>query len=659
MGTRERGVLTVLFMHAGHWNVASDLMLPTTQYRFQEWREAKQAMSRLGEAPETAGVPPADESAPQEALPAKPEADKGASSPQWVLETTQGILEHIHTSRLQALYEMGSMCELDRTLSRALMAEFARVQLVMGKDLTKSLIALCLELENTSQAFLSDISKVLNLQPTDPAAHEVKAHLHRFHQVLTIKMHLPLLELQAAWEELEVFLQQCLQEIGSQTETRELMERLTGRMTSHTSKVQELVSLPALAHEEVALRVVVGQAATPSLDTNVFTGILEGLIGRLGLSPPSTTGPPVSAREGISQQWASTIREAVLKTEGRAFHARLVTPDILPPGLWLDQDLGLDSGELDVMVPVLTPALLSGLSANIVGLERPAASPLLASLEVKDSAKGFEGGPPVSGAPGPSHDVGLNLPVPDSMDDVIKYETYSRETSQQDSPIPDVNPDNISEIIIDDSDDLDKTIEDLQPPVAEPTPSKKRGRDEPASSSSPSKKCTTQESTTAAPLEDDLPSGVRSADILPKQYDTLCSDHPWVHQVRCSLLDLEVGTIASREDTDSSEQFVPQATCKESEPPDVITEHWLPVLWEEGLLMECPPDQFTMKAGWVPLYTPDSLTKYLPAALSAFSGAAPPSLSAVVPPQHTGNLDREFLLTNFLLDLFIYGACNI
>ena len=159
------------------------------------------------EAPEAAEVPPADESSPQEALPAKPEANKGASSPQWVLETTQGILVHIHASRLQALYKMGSTCELNRTLSHALMAEFARIQLVMGKDLTKCLIALRLELENTSQAFLSDISKVLNLQPTDPVAYEVKAHLHRFHQALTIKMHLPLLELQAAREELEVFLQ--------------------------------------------------------------------------------------------------------------------------------------------------------------------------------------------------------------------------------------------------------------------------------------------------------------------------------------------------------------------------------------------------------------------------------------------------------------------
>ena len=183
--------------------------------------------------------------------------------------------------------------------------------------------------------------------------------------------------------------------------------------------------------------------------------------------------------------------------------------------------------------------------------------------------------------------------------------------------------------------------------MTKPTPSKKRGRDEPASSSSPSKKRAPQEPTTATPLEDDLPSGVRLVDILPKQYDTLSSDHPWVHKVRCNLLGLEVGTILSQEDIDSSERFVPRAACKESEPPEVITEHWLPVLWEEGLLLECPPDQFTTKTGWVPLYTPDSLTKYLPAALSAFSGAAPPSLSAVVPLQHTGNLDREFLLMNF------------
>ena len=299
------------------------------------------------------------------------------------------------------------------------------------------------------------------------------------------------------------------------------------------------------------------------------------------------------------------------------------------------------------MAPVLTPALLSGLAGNIGMLERPRGSPLSASFEAKGSVKGFARGPPKSGTPGPSHEVGLNLQIPDSMDDILKYESYSREMSQQDSPVPDVNPEDIAEIIIDDNDDLDKTIEELQASVVEPAPSKKRGWDEPASSSSPSKKRAMQEGEASAPpLEDDLPKGLRPEDILPKWYNTLCSYHPWVHKVRCSLLGLEAGTMPSREHIDSSQWFIPRAACKDSEPPDVITEHWLPVLWE-GLLMECPPDQFTMKPGWVPLYTPDSLTKNLPVALSAFSGAAPPSLLPVVPPQNMGGLDREFLLMNF------------
>ena len=126
------------------------------------------------------------------------------------------------------------------------------------------------------------------------------------------------------------------------------------------------------------------------------------------------------------------------------------------------------------MAPVLTPALLSGLAGNIVGLERPGVSPLLASFEVKGRAKGFTRELPKSGAPRPSHEVGLDLQIPDSMDDVLKYEPYSWEMSQQDSPEPDVNPEDISEIIIDDSDDLDKTIEALQAPIVEPAPSKKQ-----------------------------------------------------------------------------------------------------------------------------------------------------------------------------------------
>ena len=121
-------------------------------------------------------------------------------------------------------------------------------------------------------------------------------------------------------------------------------------------------------------------------------------------------------------------------------------------------------------------------------------------------------------------------------------------------------------------------------------------------------------------------------------------DHNWVHQVRCSLLGLEVGAAPSKKDIDTSERFVPRAAASESEPPEVIADHWLPILREQGLLVECHPNQFTAAVDWVPLY---SLEKHLPAALSTFVNAGPPSLTAVVPPEFCVGTDREFLLTNF------------
>ena len=85
----------------------------------------------------------------------------------------------------------------------------------------------------------------------------------------------------------------------------------------------------------------------------------------------------------------------------------------------------------------------------------------------------------------------------------------------------------------------------------------------------------------------------------------------------------------------------------ETDLPEVITEHWLPILRREGLLVECPPDQFTALVDWIPLYTHESLQKYLPAALSAFPSPGTPSLIAIVPPEFHIGTDKEFLLCNF------------
>ena len=72
-----------------------------------------------------------------------------------VLETTCGILECIHALHLQTMHEMGSMREVDRTLAQTLMAKFVRLQLIVGEDLTKSLMALRSDLEASCAALVS------------------------------------------------------------------------------------------------------------------------------------------------------------------------------------------------------------------------------------------------------------------------------------------------------------------------------------------------------------------------------------------------------------------------------------------------------------------------------------------------------------------------
>ena len=136
-------------------------------------------------------------------------------------------------------------------------------------------------------------------------------------------------------------------------------------------------------------------------------------------------------------------------------------------------------------------------------------------------------------------------------------------------------------------------------------------------------------------------------DILPKRYETFTSDNNWVQCIRCSLLGLEAGTTPSRRDIDTSSHFVPRVAASESDLPEVITDHWLPILRREGLLMECPPDQFTAPADWVPLYTHEGLQKHLPVALSCFPSQGAPSLTAIVPPEFHVGTDKDFLLSNF------------
>ena len=95
------------------------------------------------------------------------------------------------------------------------MAEFVRLQLIIGEGLTKSLIAFRTDLENSCEVLSSDLVRTLNLNPDDPVSCQVKAIIQKFQQSTSMKMNLPLMELGAVGEDMEGFLQSCLHEISS------------------------------------------------------------------------------------------------------------------------------------------------------------------------------------------------------------------------------------------------------------------------------------------------------------------------------------------------------------------------------------------------------------------------------------------------------------
>ena len=266
-----------------------------------------------------------------------------------------------------------------------------------------------------------------------------------------------------------------------------------------------------------------------------------------------------------------------------------------------------------------------------------------ASPKMEEGLWGCGGSPAGSDVPGPSH---IGGPVGTEGDKPLEQGGIDLDTT-----IPAFTSEDAAAVIISDDDETSfpagwpEAVSTLKIELAwgHKQPSENRS----PGSSPPKKQATEEMEESSPPHEAALPRGMSKKDILPKRYEVFTLNYNWVQIIRGSLLGLEAGALPSRRDIDNSSRFVPQTAVSKSDLPEVITEHWLPILRREGLLMECPPDQFTTLADWIPLYTREGLQKYLPAVLSAFPSQGALSLIAVVPPEFRVGTDKEFLLCNF------------
>ena len=226
-----------------HWNIDSNLILNLTMDTYRWRREAKRAEQDPEEESAGAEVSPKDAPAPEKAPQVVAGGSKAASPTETThqgerdLETALGIVKRIHALCLQILHKMGGVRELEQVAVRTLMAEFARLQSILCEDLTKSLSALRSELEASSEVLSADLLNILNLHPGDPVFPRVKELIHKHHQSVLMKVNLPLIELEAAREDLERFLQGCLHELSSDPKAWEVVEEISQILSSYACRV--------------------------------------------------------------------------------------------------------------------------------------------------------------------------------------------------------------------------------------------------------------------------------------------------------------------------------------------------------------------------------------------------------------------------------------
>ena len=255
------------------------------------------------------------------------------------MELVCDTLDQVYALRLETLQEMGFIQEVDRALAKSIMSEFVRLQLIVGDDLNTSLWAMHADLEVTTDELIRDLDIAVQNSTDLPSENpSVKVALHRFKELVKLKLTLPLAQVDAAREDMDRFLHHCLEELRSQADMRNLIESLSQRVAAHQSRVHQIVYSEPLKHVEVTLRVFMEMAADQPVKCNFFPGILEGLLGRLGFAAPGEKNPPTSAKEGAARLWPSAVMDTVQTTEKRWVRLETSGSSGMPTGLHLNYE---------------------------------------------------------------------------------------------------------------------------------------------------------------------------------------------------------------------------------------------------------------------------------------------------------------------------------
>ena len=109
-------------------------------------------------------------------------------------------LDQVYALCLETLQEMGFFWEVDRARAKSIMVEFLRLQLMVGDDINTSLWAMYANLEATTAELMRDLDIVAQNSTALPSKNlAIGVALHRFTDLVRLKLALPLAQVDAAW----------------------------------------------------------------------------------------------------------------------------------------------------------------------------------------------------------------------------------------------------------------------------------------------------------------------------------------------------------------------------------------------------------------------------------------------------------------------------
>ena len=104
------------------------------------------------------------------------------------------------------------------------------------------------------------------------------------------------------------FLEDLVKSLQTNEELKKLVTTLSGQISAFKDRVWELTLSEELAEEEVALYVNLALTTTRPIIGNYFNGVLEGLVGSLGIKVHKDKDPPRSTQEGLERCLAEELQ---------------------------------------------------------------------------------------------------------------------------------------------------------------------------------------------------------------------------------------------------------------------------------------------------------------------------------------------------------------